>query len=45
MESDDLTRRMVATAFRKFINLVHYDDPSAWGLIHYPGPATGLRET
>lgn len=45
MESDDLTRRMVATAFRKFINLVYYDDPSAWAAIHYPGPATGLRET
>ena len=45
MESDDLTRRMVATAFRKFVNLVYYDNPSAWPRIHYPGPATGLRET
>ena len=44
MEADDLTRRQVATAFRKFINLVCYDDPRAWGRIHYPGPATGLRE-
>jgi hypothetical protein len=45
MESDDLTRRMVATAFRKFINLVAHDDPILWAEIHYPGPATGLRET
>ncbi len=45
MESDDLTRRMVATAFRKFINLVAHDDPALWGDINYPGPATGLRDT
>lgn len=45
MGSDDLTRRMVATAFRQFINLVAHDDPRLWGQIHYPGPATGLRET
>jgi hypothetical protein len=45
MESDDLTRRMVATGLRKFVNLVAYDDPSVWQEIHYPGPATGPRET
>ena len=45
MESDDLTRRMVATAFRKFVNLVAHDDPALWDDIGYPGPATGLRET
>lgn len=45
MESDELTRRMVATAFRKFINLVAHDDPVLWPEIHYPGPVTGLRDT
>ncbi len=43
MESDDQTRRMVATALRKFVNLVCYDNPSTWARIQYPGPATGLR--
>ncbi|MCB9592571.1 MAG: hypothetical protein H6719_07555 [Sandaracinaceae bacterium] len=43
MESDDLVRRQVATAFRKFVNLVFHDTPSTWARIHYPGPATGLR--
>ncbi len=45
MESDDLTRRKVATAFRKFVNLVTYDTPDVWPRIAYPGPVTGLRET
>ncbi|HHH29977.1 MAG TPA: hypothetical protein ENK57_16755 [Polyangiaceae bacterium] len=44
MHSDDPTRRKVATAFRKFVNLVCYDMVGTWGRIHYPGPVTGLRE-
>ncbi|MCA9604863.1 MAG: hypothetical protein KC619_04690 [Myxococcales bacterium] len=45
MVSDDLMRRQVATAFRKFVSLVCYDTPASWPRIHYPGPATGLRES
>ncbi len=45
MESDDLVRRQVATAFRKFVNIVCYDTPASWPRIRYPGPATGLRES
>jgi len=44
MESDELLRRKVATAFRKFVNLVTYDNPDVWRRIAYPGPATGLRD-
>ncbi|MBX3268946.1 MAG: hypothetical protein KF729_01725 [Sandaracinaceae bacterium] len=44
MRSEDLVRRQVATAFRKFVNLVFYDTPASWARIRYPGPATGLRE-
>ena len=43
MRSEDLLRRQVATAFRKFVNLVFYDTPGSWARIRYPGPATGLR--
>jgi hypothetical protein len=38
-ESDLVLRRQVATAFRKFILLVGFDHPAAWGAIGYPGPS------
>jgi len=41
MHSDDLTRRMVSVAFRKFLNLVFYDHESVWSHIGYPGPSAG----
>ncbi len=39
MTCDDLTRRMVTVAFRKFLNLVFYDHESVWPHIGYPGPS------
>jgi hypothetical protein len=41
MTSDDLTRRMVSVAFRKFLNLVFYDREEVWPHIGYPGPSLG----
>lgn len=38
-ESETLVRRQVATAFRKFMALVFYDNPEVWPHIHYPGPS------
>lgn len=38
-ESDLALRRQVATAFRKFIMLVSFDDPAVWPHIGYPGPS------
>jgi hypothetical protein len=38
-ESDLLLRRQVATAFRRFILLVGFDQPRAWASIGYPGPS------
>lgn len=43
MTSDELLRRQVALAFRKFFNLVFYDREETWAHIHYPGPALGRR--
>ena len=43
MTSDDLTRRMVSVAFRKFLNLVFYDREEIWTHIGYPGPSLGAR--
>ena len=37
-ESDDLMRRQVAVAFRKFLALVFYDRPEVWPHIGYDGP-------
>lgn len=37
--SDRLARRQVATAFRKFMALVFYDNPEVWPHIGYPGPS------
>lgn len=43
MRSDDLTRRMLSVAFRKFLNIVFYDHESVWPHIGYAGPsAQGL---
>jgi len=36
--SDDLLRRQVAVAFRKFMSLVFYDTPEVWPSIGYEGP-------
>ncbi len=36
--SDTLLRRQVAIAFRKFISLVYFDQPTVWPHIGYPGP-------
>jgi hypothetical protein len=38
-ESTLLLRRQIATAFRKFILLVGFDNPQAWSGIGYPGPS------
>lgn len=38
--SDDLLRRQVSLAFRKFLSLVFYDRPEIWPHIHYEGPLT-----
>ena len=38
-DSDVLLRRQVATAFRKFILLVSFDNPKVWPSIGYPGPS------
>jgi hypothetical protein len=38
MASDSLTRRKVATAFKKFFYLVFYDQPAIWAHIGYGGP-------
>ena len=43
MTSEELLRRQVALAFRKFFNLVFYDREELWSHIHYPGPALGRR--
>lgn len=43
MESDSLLRRQVATAFRKFLTLVFYDQPGVWGAIGYDGPLVTIE--
>lgn len=43
MTSDDLLRRQAAFAFRKFFNLVFYDNEAVWPHIGYPGPGLGVR--
>jgi len=37
--SDDLLRRQVSIAMRKFFNLVYFDRPEVWPYIGYPGPS------
>lgn len=37
--SDDLLRRQVSIAMRKFLNLVYFDRPEVWPYIGYPGPS------
>lgn len=37
--SDQLMRRQVATAFRRFVSLVFYDQPTVWPHIGYGGPS------
>ena len=44
MHSDDLLRRKVALAFRKFFYLVFYDQPDVWPHIGYPGPSMRLLQ-
>lgn len=39
--SRSLLRRKAATAFRKFLALVFYDQPEVWPRIGYPGPGVG----
>jgi len=39
MEGDDVLRRQVALAFRKFFSLVMFDRPEVWPGIGYPGPS------
>ncbi len=38
-QSELLLRRQVATAFRKFVLLVSFDDARVWPAIKYPGPS------
>jgi hypothetical protein len=37
--SDDLVRRQVSVAMRKFFHLVYFDRPEVWPHIGYPGPS------
>ncbi|NUM53208.1 MAG: hypothetical protein HUU46_06165 [Candidatus Hydrogenedentes bacterium] len=37
--SDQLVRRQVALAFRKYFFMMFYDQPDVWPHIGYPGPA------
>jgi hypothetical protein len=37
--SDNLLRRQVSTATRKFFNLVYFDHEEVWPYIGYPGPS------
>lgn len=39
--ADSALRRQVATGFRKFLCLLHYDRPEAWPALGYPGPMIG----
>ena len=41
MTSERLLRRQVATAFRRFVCLVFYDQPAIWPHIGYGGPSAG----
>ncbi len=41
MGGDDLTKRKITVALRKFFNLSLYDRPEMWRHIGYPGPALG----
>ncbi len=37
--SDNLLRRQVSIAMRKFFNLVYFDHEAVWPYIGYPGPS------
>ena len=37
--SDDVVRRQVSVAMRKFFHLVYFDRPEVWPHIGYPGPS------
>ena len=37
--SDDVLRRQVSVAMRKFFHLVYFDRPEVWPFIGYPGPS------
>jgi len=37
--SDDVLRRQVSVAMRKFFHLVYFDRPEVWPYIGYPGPS------
>lgn len=39
VSSDDLLRRQVSVAMRKFFNLVYFDHEQVWPHIGYPGPS------
>ena len=39
MESELALRRQVSLAFRKFLHVVFFDDPTVWPKIGYPGPS------
>lgn len=41
MHGDDLTRRKITVALRKFFNLSLYDTPEMWAHIGYSGPSLG----
>ncbi|MGB8331297.1 MAG: hypothetical protein WCE62_14325 [Polyangiales bacterium] len=38
-ESDNILRRQVSIAMRKFFNLVYFDHEQVWPYIGYPGPS------
>lgn len=37
--SERLVQRQISLGFRKFLNLVYYDQPGVWAAIGYPGPS------
>jgi len=39
MQADSELRRVVSTAFRRFVLIVFYDTPPTWKPIGYPGPS------
>jgi hypothetical protein len=43
--SDNLLRRQVSIAMRKFFNLVYFDREEVWPYIGYPGPSMKRSRT
>ena len=43
--SDNILRRQVSIAMRKFFNLVYFDHEAVWPYIGYPGPSLKRRRS